>query len=187
MATYTLTTRRSIPSLQQVYCSSDRGSYQTKRSKSLAYIPGDRHKRNQISLQPQCKYGCIYGFPIGGGHGSSQNHSAIITDLHSALPSMQSRYLRLKVLSCLFSTWQPMATAGSVLWLISYTVENPCGLRSASTCQTISTVTLQDAFAVPPLFLVLRYLCRALQASLLRFVGSIRGHNKWFDSDKHAS
>ena len=78
-----------------------------------------------------------------------------------------------------------MAAADSLLWLISYTVENLCGLRSANARRTISTATPQDTFAMPPSLLVSRSL-QSLQASLIHFVGTIWDHSKWFDSDKHA-
>ena len=53
---YALTIKRSIPSLQQVCYSCDRGSYQIRRSKPLAYMPDDQRKRKRFVSQTQCQY-----------------------------------------------------------------------------------------------------------------------------------
>ena len=53
---YTLTIKRSILHLQQIYYDCDRVSYQIRRSKPLAYIPDSHHKRKRTVLQTQWQY-----------------------------------------------------------------------------------------------------------------------------------
>lgn len=80
-----------------------------------------------------------------------------------------------------------MATADSVLRLISFTVENAYGPRSAGVCWIISTAILQDTFAVlPAITSCAEKSLQGLQANLMHFIGPIWDHNKWLDSDKYA-
>ena len=64
-----------------------------------------------------------------------------------------------------------MATVDSVLWLISHTVENLGGLRSASVRWIISTATPQDTFRMSPSLLESRYLCRVFRQALHILLG----------------
>ena len=66
------------------------------------------------------------------------------------------------------SFWPPVNLTEmiAVLWLVSWAVENPCGLSPASVCRITSTAILQDAFAMSPSFLVLSYLRSACRRAL---------------------
>ena len=51
-----LTIKRSYPSLQQVYCCCDRGSYQIRRSKPHSCVPEGHRKQKRTVSQTECQY-----------------------------------------------------------------------------------------------------------------------------------
>ena len=79
-----------------------------------------------------------------------------------------------------------MVTADSVLWIIPYTVESPCGLRSTSVCwghPNSDSAGYLRRVAITSGAEISR---QSRQASLMQFAGPIWDNNKWSDSDKHS-